>query len=50
MSKSGSRFFYGWIIVAAGVVVTGGSVGVVNNTLSAFVKPVTEALADVWNA
>ena len=44
MSKSGSRFFYGWIIVAAGVVVTGGSVGVVNNTLSAFVKPVTEAL------
>ena len=42
--KKSGKLFYGWIIVAAGVLVTGATIGVFNNTLSVFVKPVTESL------
>ena len=43
-AKRETKFFYGWIIVVAGFLVTGASVGIMNNTLSIFVKPVTEDL------
>lgn len=42
--KKKDGLFYGWVIVVAGFLITGASVGIMNNTLSIFVKPVTESL------
>ena len=44
MADKKPKIFYGWIIVVAGFLATGASVGIYNNTLSVFVKPVCEAL------
>lgn len=38
------KFFYGWIIVAAGFMIGGASTGILNNCNSIFVKPVTESM------
>lgn len=38
------KFFYGWVIVAAGALVMGGVMGIVYNCFSQFIKPVCEDL------
>ena len=44
MQTSRPKVFYGWIIVAGGFFMVAASIGVMNNTLSVFVRPVTEAM------
>lgn len=44
MTGSKNKLFYGWIVVAGGFAMAAAGIGIFNNTLSVFVRPVTEAL------
>ncbi len=44
MTQTKKGLFYGWYVVAACTIVLGGSVGLLWNCMSVFVKPVTDAL------
>ncbi len=44
MLKQSGKIHYAWIIVIAGFLTTGASVGLLNNCVSVFIKPVSEDL------
>ena len=43
-SKEQPKLFYGWVVVFAILCVQGAAIGVLNNTMSIFIRPVSEAL------
>ena len=44
MAEKKNKLFYGWIVVAAGAMVTGAGVGILLNCNGLFIKPVTDSL------
>lgn len=44
MNKTKKGVFYGWYIVLSGFVIMGSCIGIVNNTMSQFIKPIAESL------
>ena len=42
--KSTPKFFYGWVVVACILCMQGAATGIINNTMSVFIRPVSEDL------